>query len=97
MVMMVVRAEPTLLRRTSSTTRDNASCRPATGYQCDTLRLGRAVPTLTMRCPATEYVASLAMVRRISVGSARAAQELHYRLWYLCSARTAEITRRARS
>ena len=32
MVMMVVRAEPTLLRRTSSTTRDNASCRPATGY-----------------------------------------------------------------
>jgi len=37
----------------------------------DRLRQPRRQPTLAMRVPTTEYVASLAMVRRISLGPAQ--------------------------
>jgi hypothetical protein len=55
------RAAPSLLPRTSSTTRATASIAPRPAQACEIRwRLSSAVPTLTMRLPAAEYVASLA-------------------------------------
>ena len=49
-----------------STTRATASAAQRPGTLSSPLRISHAVPTLTMRLPAREYVASLAWFRRIT-------------------------------
>ncbi len=88
------------LPRTSSTMRENASCRPATGSAMrDPLAPQlAAVPRLTMRFPVTAYVASLAMVRvrRLAPpGTHRAAARgwLHQRRWGVGGASCSGLSR----